>query len=283
MAFTQIEFFIFVVAGVMLPLYFLKEEKIQKCILLLANVYFYSFVDIRFLFLLIGITLTTYLIVKYLRETRALVWKRSLLFLGIFINACILLYFKYFNFFVESFQQLFSNNRVPSSALQIIAPLGVSFYTFRFISYLVDAYQDPENDEVYGCPFIDFMIYGTFFPIIVSGPISRAKHFIPQLSNLKLSTENLYQGYRLFVIGLFLKVFVADRIAQYINYFFKNYEVFNSVTSWIAILAYDVQIYCDFAGYSSMAIGLGLAMGIDIETNFNMPYIALNIGDFWKR
>ena len=164
MTFTQIEFFIFFVAGVLLPLYFLKGERIRKSILLLANVYFYSFVDIRFLLLLMGIILTTYLIVKYLREINDPVWKKLLLFSGIFINTAILLYFKYFNFFVESFQKLFSNNGVPSSALQIIAPLGVSFYTFRFISYLVDAYKDPENNEVYRCRFIDFMIYGTFFP-----------------------------------------------------------------------------------------------------------------------
>jgi alginate O-acetyltransferase complex protein AlgI len=230
-----------------------------------------------------GIILTTYFIVKFLQKIKDPTHKKILLLSGISINVAILLYFKYFNFFLESFQLLFSNNRGPSASLQIIAPIGVSFYTFRFISYLVDAYKDSESNEICRYSLVDFMIYGTFFPIIVCGPISRAKHFIPQLRHFKLSISKLYQGYRLFAIGLFLKVFVADRIAQYINFFYENHKVFNSTSTWLAVLAYDLQIYCDFAGYSSMAIGLALSMGIHIETNFNMPYIALNISDFWKR
>jgi alginate O-acetyltransferase complex protein AlgI len=127
------------------------------------------------------------------------------------------------------------------------------------------------------------MVYGTFFPIILAGPISRATSFIPQLDNIQISLDNLYKGYRLFVIGLFLKVFVADRIAFYVNFFYENHEVFNALTSWLAVLSYSIQIYCDFAGYSNMAIGVALMLGIRIEENFNFPYLAGSIIEFWRR
>ena len=278
MLFTQIEFIIFFIV-ILFVIFFFQDTTLKKLTLLAASFYFYAYFDYRFLLLLIISTLVTFVIGNKIQNSK-LIWPRKiLLFLGLSVNITILLIFKYLNFFIESINDLFALNDASTSTLNILLPLGVSFYTFRFISYLVDVYR--KSTKSYHV--FDFMIYGTFFPIIVSGPISRATSFIPQLNGIETFSSNLYKGYRLFVIGLFLKVFVADRIAYYVNFFYENHEIFNTVTAWIAVLSYSIQIYCDFAGYSNMAIGIALMLGFRIEENFNFPYMARNINDFWKR
>jgi alginate O-acetyltransferase complex protein AlgI len=278
MLFTQIEFIIFF--GIVLSgIYFCKETTSKKIILLMANFYFYAYFDYRFLVLLIISTLVTFLIGNKIQYSKSVGLKKLFLLIGLSINISTLFFFKYFNFFIESINNLFVLNASPTSAINIIIPLGVSFYTFRYMSYLIDIFRKTTNSS----HILDFMIYGTFFPIIVAGPISRATSFIPQLKKIDITLVHLYSGYRLFVIGLFLKAFVADGIAFYVNYFYENHEIFNSITAWIAILSYSIQIYCDFAGYSSMAIGISLMLGVGLEENFNFPYMAGNISDFWKR
>ena len=278
MLFTQIEFIIFLIV-ILTVIYYLKNTALKKLTILTANFYFYAYFDYRFLLLLIIATQATFIIGNKIQNSRSILSRNILLILGLLANISILVYFKYLNFFIESLNNVFAMNDAPISAMNIILPLGVSFYSFRFISYLVDIYRK----DTKSCHVLDFMIYGTFFPIIVSGPISRAASFIPQLNRIEISLSNLYKGYRLFVIGLFLKLFVADRIAYYVNYFYENHEIFNAVTAWIAVLSYSVQIYCDFAGYSNMAIGIALMLGFRIEENFNFPYMARNISDFWRR
>ncbi len=262
-------------------MYLLKNVNFKKLILLIANFYFYLYFDYRFLILLIIATLVTFFVGNWIYRFQSRIYKKILLIAGISINTIILLFFKYYNFFVDSFNHILASNQNSLQTINIILPLGVSFYTFRFISFLVDVYKN--GDDISMVHAVDFIIYGTFFPIIVSGPISRAKFFLPQLRSFKSSLNCLYRGYRLFVIGLFLKVFVADRIAPYVNYFYENHEVFNCISAWLATTAYSIQIYCDFAGYSSMAIGVALMLGLNIERNFNFPYISTNISDFWRR
>ena len=282
MAFTQIEFYLLLL-GILVPLYLVKHATFRKVVLLLASSYFYAFFDLRFLGLLYGIILATYGAGWGLRRIETPRVRKGLLVAGIVFNTGILFYFKYFNFFLESLGELFAGDDPAFGALRILAPIGVSFYAFRFISYLVDTYREGPLPDTSRERFLDFLVYGTFFPIIVSGPISRAGKFLPQLDNLDLSTHNLYQGLRLFVVGLFMKVFVADKVAYFVNYFYSNHQVFDTFTTWQAVLAYDLQIYCDFAGYSSMAIGLGKMMGLQIEKNFDFPYISKNFSDFWRR
>jgi alginate O-acetyltransferase complex protein AlgI len=278
MLFTQIEFILFLTI-ILLAMYYCNKTTLKKVILLTANLYFYAYFDYNLLLLLILSTLITFVIGKKIQYSKS-EWSRNcFLFLGLAVNISILGIFKYFNFFIESINSLFALNEASISTLNIVLPLGVSFYTFRFISYLIDIYRKSTKT----CQVFDFLIYGTFFPIIVSGPISKATSFIPQLIRIDVSSSNLYRGYRLFVIGLFLKVFVADRIAYYVNFFYENHEIFNSITAWVAVLSYSIQIYCDFAGYSNMAIGIALMIGICVEENFNFPYLAGNISDFWKR
>lgn len=281
MAFTQIEFLIFF-CFLLLALFFINSNNAKKYMLWIANCYFYLFFDLRFLILLLFMTISTYSIGKTLEKSIVQNHRKLVLWAGVLINLGVLFYFKYYNFFIESMSCLFSIDTGSVVSSSFIIPLGVSFYTFRFISHLIDVYRQ-RSENIAGYQFIDFLIYGTFFPIIVSGPIARAQNFLPQLSNIKISSVNLYNGFRLFVIGLFLKIFVADKIAPFINFYYENYQVFDASTTWLAILSYDIQIYCDFAGYSSMAIGLSLMIGFQIEENFNFPYTSVNISEFWKR
>lgn len=278
MLFTQVECFIFVSVVVSL-LFFLRNNSYRKTVLLAAGIYFYSYFDYRITLLLLLSIITTYFIANLISCSSAAKQRKMWLLTGVIINVAVLLFFKYFNFFVENITAAVPAGWLHPSHLDLIVPLGISFYTFRFVSYLVDVYR---NDMAPGS-VVDFLLYGTFFPIIVSGPIARASTFLPQLFDIHVSAESLYKGYRLFVLGLFLKVFVADGIASYVNYFYSNNEIFGTLTAWMVVVAYSVEIYCDFAGYSSMAIGVACMVGIHIEKNFNFPYLAGNIQEFWKR
>lgn len=278
MILAQLEFFIFLTALIAL-LYILKGNNIKKCILLSFSVYFYMLIDCSFLLLMLFSTLFTYIVGQKINDDEREAYRKRYMLFGIFVNISILFAFKYYDFFIHNISALFPITSKHVTSLNLLLPVGISFYTFRYISYLVDVWQN----KVKSTPIIDFLIYGTFFPIILSGPISRASSFLPQLNKIEISTNNLYQGYRLFVIGLFLKIFVANKIAYFNNYYFDNYQLFDTLTSWIAVLSYTVEIYTDFAGYSSMAIGVSMMLGIHIEKNFNFPYLAENIIDFWKR
>jgi alginate O-acetyltransferase complex protein AlgI len=283
MSFSQIEFIIFFAATIT-ALSLSRNNTVKKVILLLSNFYFYAYFSYYFFILLVIAATITFAIGNAIVRSKS--HQKLLLSFGIILNLSVLAYFKYYNFFIESILSILPKSQDGFHLVKIIVPLGVSFYIFRFISYLSDVYKSKQTNitiiQNYNSLF-NFLIYGTFFPIIISGPISRACHFIPQLENLSLSPSNIYKGYRLFVIGLFLKIFLADRIAPFVNYYFENYEVFNSLSAWLATTAYTLQIYFDFAGYSNMAIGLSLMLGLNIESNFNFPYISTSLSDFWKR
>ncbi|AGF78973.1 putative membrane protein involved in D-alanine export [Desulfocapsa sulfexigens DSM 10523] len=278
MVFTQVEFVVFVL-GVVSLMCFLKSIVLKKITILLSSLYFYAYFDYRLLIVLVLSVFCTHISGSLINRSKQPVYKKISLIAGVGLNLGALLYFKYYNFFIHQINDLFLLDESSLNTIKIVVPLGISFYTFRFISYLVDVYRG----DMSPCRLFDFTIYGLFFPVIISGPISRAVHFIPQLERISISKNNLYLGYRLFVIGLFLKVFVADRIAYYVNYFYANYEIFDTATTWLAVIVYSIQIYCDFAGYSSMAIGVAYLIGIRIEDNFNFPYLANNIQEFWKR
>ncbi len=278
MQFTQIEFLI-VFSVVLLWVNIVHNNTLKKIVLLLSSGYFYIYTDYRCYLLLLFATLLTYCGGKLIQGSESFVFRRLLCFFAISVNVLILVIFKYYNFFIEQMAVFGSHGGGVPGGLDLVIPLGVSFYTFRFISYLVDIFRnDIRSGELF-----DFLIYGTFFPIIISGPIARAGSFLPQLTNIKTSRQTLFAGYRLFVVGLFLKIFVADRLAGFVSFFFENYNIFDCFTSWLGVLAYSVQIYCDFAGYSSMALGLAMMVGIEIEDNFNFPYLAVSMTDFWKR
>jgi len=280
MLLTQIEFLLFFLL-LLGCLSVSRENRTRKIILLIASYYFYAYWDWRFLGLLFISTFSDYLIGKHLSESAILGRRRLLIFTSLLINLSILAGFKYFNFFVSSLQHLLTPIGLNVETLSVILPLGISFYTFRTLSYTIDVYRR----RLEPCAsLLDYAVFVSFFPTMVAGPIVRASELLPQLTrSVTLSINGTLSGFRSFVIGLFMKVFVADGIATFTNYVFGNVAVFNSLTIWLAVIGYSIQLYCDFAGYSMMAIGLAKAIGYEVPENFNFPYLSKNIADFWRR
>jgi alginate O-acetyltransferase complex protein AlgI len=280
MIFTQLEFFIFfaVVVGF---LYLIANNTWRKVFLLLASYYFYAYWDYRFLSLLIGSTLVDYTVGRCFARAARPRTRKLLLSLSLTVNLGTLFFFKYFNFFVSSFNSALSPLHVDLSTISIVLPVGISFYTFEKLSYVFDVYRG----KLKPCRnLLDFAVLVAFFPRLVAGPIVRPADFLPQLERAsRLSGANFVLGLRLLILGLFKKVFIADRLALFVNPVFDNYGVYDSATLWLAVAAYSIQIYCDFAGYSDMAIGAARVMGYELQTNFNFPYLARNMQDFWRR
>ncbi len=255
--------------------------KANKPLLLGASYYFYAYWDYRFLSLIIISTLVDFFAGNLIHKTENLKRKRALLALSIFVNLGILFFFKYFNFFIDSANVALANAGISFSNLNIILPIGISFYTFQSMSYSLDIYRgELEPAE----SLIDFAVFVAFFPQLLAGPIMRAKEFLPQLSDrVNLTSENFVKGLQIFLLGLFLKVVVADSIALQIDEVFKTPEKFDSIVTWVAVLGFSFQIFCDFWGYTEMAIGVGFALGFVLPVNFRLPYLATNLFDFWRR
>ncbi len=196
-------------------------------------------------------------------------------------NLGILGTFKYYDFFVASLREALASLGWHLGSLDLILPIGISFYTFQSMSYTIDIYRRrlaPTSS------LLDFALYVTFFPQLVAGPIVRAAEFLPQLATPPVRTgRDLAVGARRFVIGLFKKVFVADNLARLVDEVFANGQAFDTATVWLAVLAYTVQIYCDFSGYSDMAIGTARMLGYRFPRNFDFPYLARSMSDFWRR
>ncbi len=280
MLFTQIEFIIFFCITVILLLS-IKNFRVQKIILLAGSYYFYAYWDWRFLGLIILSTVVDYIVGATLHKTDNQKNRKTLLCISLVANLGLLGFFKYCNFFIDSAALMLAPLGFNLQSLNIILPVGISFYTFQTLSYTIDIYRkriEPCHD------FFDFALFVGFFPQLVAGPIVRAADFLPQLKTPRsMSWCRSYSGGRQFVFGLFKKVFIADRLAMFVDVVFDNAGAFDCVTTWLAVIAYAIQIYCDFSGYSDMAIGLARTMGFDFQANFNHPYIATSIQDFWRR
>ncbi len=297
MLFSRIQFWVFfsvVLLGVCL-----LQKKItwRNAWLALVSVYFYYKSSGFFFFLLIFSTLTDYYIGKaiYYSQTP---WRRDrLVFLSVFINLAVLAYFKYTYFFCDTLNQLFNLNLEPVHWLaylsnqwfntafdesSIFLPVGISFFTFQTISYTVDVYRyrikPVEN-------IVDFGFYVSFFPQLVAGPIVRASEFVPQLYQ-KYRLRFYEMGYALFLIanGLIKKVLISDYISiNFVDRIFESPLDYSGFTNLVAVYGYAIQIYCDFSGYTDIAIGVGLLLGFRLPTNFNSPYKATSITEFWRR
>jgi len=280
MLFNQIEFFIFF-AIVLAALLIVRGNRARKVLLLVASYYFYGYWDWRFLSLILASTFVNFLITLRLARTDAPKRRKQLLAITVLYNLGVLGFFKYCDFFAQSLEAVLEPFGVHCGTLQIILPIGISFYTFEAMSYTIDVYRrrlGPCRD------LLDFALFLAFFPKLVAGPIVRAAEFLPQLqSTTRLSWYGVFMGFRQFTVGMFKKVFIADRIAVFVDYAFENAGAFDAPSTWLAVLAYGVQIYCDFSGYSDMAIGCARIMGYHLPTNFRSPYLATSITDFWHR
>jgi len=280
--FTELVFFAFF--GCLIAAYWaLPANRTRKYLLLLASYAFYAGWDWRFLGLIWLSTVVDYIAgLKLAQETRPGARKQWLA-LSLFVNLGMLAFFKYCNFFADSLADLLAVFGVAAdwNTLNIILPVGISFYTFQTLSYTIDIYRrelKPAKN------FADFALFVAFFPQLVAGPIVRAKDFLFQLDTVRHFREVDFRwAITLFTVGFVKKAVVADNLAPYVDAFYAAPEAMGWLTSWLAVFAYAAQIYCDFSGYTDMAIALAGMLGYRLRGNFATPYIATDITDFWRR
>lgn len=247
----------------------------KHSILLIASYIFYGWWDFRFCALMLLLTVIAWFCA---RQIHVGAHPKLFLFIGVFVPLAVLGFFKYFNFFISSFTDLFGIDH--PGTLAIILPVGISFYTFQSMSYTIDVHR--KRIAYYSLP--DVALYIAFFPQLVAGPIVKAEEFMPQLSsNHKLKLSDLSEGIQIFVFGLFKKLVIADNLSVFVDDVFEKPLAFSSISVILAIISYSIQIYCDFSGYSDMAIGIAKCFGYRFKNNFDLPYISKNVTEFWKR
>lgn len=260
-----------------------KSLKLQNLLLLVSSYIFYAFWDWRFLFLLVFSTLLDYYSGIKISNAQNENSKRFWFWLSISVNLGFLGIFKYYNFFVTSFADLFSNFGyvLNPKTLNVILPVGISFYTFHGLSYVIDIYKGKIKAET---NFVDYGVFVSFFPLLVAGPIERATHLLPQIKQARMfDYEKAVNGLRQILWGLFKKIVIADTCSIFVDDIFQNYYDYTGGTLILGAFLFSFQIYCDFSGYSDIAIGVAKLLGIDLIINFKMPYFSRNIGEFWRR
>ena len=284
MLFNSLDFAIFL--PVVFILYWFianKNLKLQNLLIVVASYFFYGWWDWKFLSLILFSTVVDYSIGRSLERVVNQRKRKLLLWSSILVNLGFLGFFKYYNFFLDNFVQAFSffGSEIKVSSLNIILPVGISFYTFQTLSYTIDVYRKnlkPTND------FIAFSAFVSFFPQLVAGPIERATHLLPQFYvNRKFDYKKAVDGMRQILWGLFMKVVIADNCAEFANQIFNNSSNLNGSTLILGALFFTFQIYGDFAGYSNIAIGTSRLFGFDLMQNFNFPYFSRDIAEFWRK
>ncbi len=269
--------------AILLPLYWALPHRAQNYLLLAASYYFYACWDARFLALLILSTAMDYacgLAVDRIEQPHK---RKMFVALSMALNLGMLGYFKYFNFFAESLQVALNRTgvHVALSHLNVVLPIGISFYTFQSMSYVIDVYR---RDIKPTRNFVEFAAFVSFFPHLVAGPIMRPTTLLPQIEKKRtFHLSQFYQGAYLIFWGLTKKVVVADNLALIVNDLFGKWETIDGGLALLAIYAFAFQIYCDFSGYTDAARGIAKCLGIELALNFNLPYFATSPRDFWNR
>ncbi len=282
MLFNSLEYIVFFIA--VFILYWLIPAKHKWLLLLISSYFFYMCWEPIYILLILLSTGIDYFLCLHLTGSEHKKNRKIGLYLSVISNLSILFLFKYFNFFQTELQHLlsyFDVNYSPSTST-LLLPLGISFYTFQTLSYSIDVYRKVITPEKH---FGKFALYVSFFPQLIAGPIERAKDLIPQLQTKirKFNTEDFKNGILLFVWGLFKKVVVADNCAILVERYFENSTNETGGTMLFATYLFAIQIYCDFSGYSDMAIGSARMLGIKLKTNFKTPYFSSSITKFWHR
>ncbi len=284
MPFNSIDFAIFLPV-VFILYWFLtnKDLKLQNLLIVIASYIFYGWWDWRFLSLLLFSTLVDYSVGRRLGTENNKTRRKILLWVSISLNLGLLAVFKYYNFFLDNFITAFTffGTEISASSLNIILPVGISFYTFQTLSYGIDVYNrklEPTKD------FIAFAAFVSFFPQLVAGPIERATHLLPQFyKKRQFSYPLAVDGLRQILWGLFKKIVIADNCAEFANLIFNNSASYSGSTLVLGALFFTFQIYCDFSGYSDIAIGTSRLFGFDLMRNFNFPYFSRDFAEFWRR
>ncbi len=284
MLFNSLEFAFFL--PIIFVLYWLinrKSLRLQNLLVVIASYVFYAWWDWRFLGLIIFSTFLDFYIGQQLKLTTELKKRKLLLIISVGFNLGLLGFFKYYNFFIDSWIGAWKGLGISmdASTLTIILPVGISFYTFQTLSYTIDVYWnklEPSNE------LIQFMAYVAFFPQLVAGPIERATSLLPQFQKQRIfDTQFAMSGFYLIIWGLFKKVVVADNCAFFVNQIFDSPSGYSSLELVFGALLFAFQIYGDFSGYSDIAIGVARLFGFSLMTNFSFPYFSRNIAEFWRR
>jgi len=285
MLFNSLEFIIFLPTLFLLYWFvFQKNLRVQNLLLLISSYVFYGWWDYRFLSLIFLSTVVDYFIGLKIHDSNDKKIKKSYLWVSILFNLGLLGFFKYFNFFIDSWIDLLGAigyEQKSTWTLNVILPVGISFYTFQTMSYSLDIYYGklkPTKD------FISFASFVSFFPQLVAGPIERASNLLPQILNGRVfKYEQGVQGLRLILYGMFKKVVIADSLAPHVDTIFENYATLNGGVLLLGLIYFSFQIYCDFSGYSDIAIGTSKLFGFELMSNFKFPYFSRDIGEFWRR
>lgn len=281
MLFNSIGFLAFFV--VVVCLYFLLPPKRRWILLLVASYYFYMSWNPRFIALILGSTLIDYFASHRMVAKDEPEKRRPYLYLSIAANLGLLFFFKYFNFFNDSAADIATALELtyPIPLIDIVLPVGISFYTFQTMSYSIDVYQGRIKPESH---LGVFALYVAYFPQLVAGPIERASRLLPQLhSHHRFNYDRMTSGLKLMAWGMFKKVMIADRVAVAVNQVYNQPYEYEGISMFLATLLFAIQIYCDFSGYSDIAIGAARVMGVDLMKNFLSPYYSRSISEFWKR
>mgnify|MGYP004639940337 FL=1 len=269
MIFSSI-YFIYYFLIIFLILYFITPKKFKNYTLLLGSLFFYFYGDSKYIVLLLISSLVNYILGRLISKKN----KKLFLIIGLIFNFGLLFYFKYFNFFLSNINSLFKTN---INLFSIVLPLGISFYTFKNASYLIDVYKNRVNSEK---NFINYFTYIAMFPSLIQGPIVRYKDI--DLKDKKISFDNFAMGVERFIIGLSKKVILADTLAKLVTSL-TNMEVQTVISLWVKATSDIVKLYLDFSGYTDMAIGLGLMIGIKIMENFDYPLSTYSVTSFWRK
>lgn len=284
MLFTSISFAIFLPIVFILYWFATKGNfRLQNILLLVSSYFFYACWDWRFMFLLIFSTLLDYYTGIKIHDATNRRLKMFWLWLSIVVNLGFLGVFKYYNFFAASFAEGLSllGFKLNPSSLKLILPVGISFYTFHGLSYVLDLYKGrikPERN------FVDYSVFVSFFPLLVAGPIERATHLLPQIvKKREFDYSKAVDGLRQILWGLFKKIVIADNCAEYANIIFNNSANYSGSTLLLGALFFTFQIYCDFSGYSDIALGIARLFGMELLRNFAFPYFSRDIAEFWRR
>ena len=276
MLFNSYEF-IFLFFPIVLSVYFILGKKLNSMAnawLMLASLFFYGYWNVDYLPLLIGSILINYLIAGWIIKSRS-----GISFgIGLIFNIGLLGYYKYFDFFLKNLNRLGADFEL----LNVILPLGISFFTITQLLYLFDCYEGVAKDH----DFINYALFVSFFPHLMAGPILYHRQMMKQFRNPELrhlNWANISQGLTLFVIGLVKKIIIADQLSPYVNLGYGHTAELDCITAWLTAISYMLQLYFDFSGYSDMAVGLAKMMNLEIPINFNSPYHANSVINFWQR
>lgn len=283
MLFNSVIYFLFL--GISLLLYYITPAKFRTFLLIAVSAIFYMYVEVSYIFLISFIIIANYWFGIEIQKSSSKNGKKIFLYLSLLINLGILIFFKYWNFLLLNFFDflglLHLKNTVNIPLLEILLPLGLSYYIFQTIGYIIDVYRGSASAEK---NLANFSLFVLFFPKLLVGPIERANHFLPQLKKkIHFDKQNIIEGLKRIAWGLFKKLVVADRISLYHSMVISSSEFQSGGTIFFASVLYTFQVYADFSGYTDIALGTARMFGFDLLENFKRPLLAKSVGDFWRR